>query len=110
MNVWASAPDVPTGQTEIDDCRGAVDMTSAYFIATVAVENRCGGSSAPSAVGSLIHLTGIRAGTYRVDGTVYLNGNSATAADIPRGYDLIFQTCTSAGYSNMRFIELTKIG
>lgn len=105
VNVWTSG-----GQDEIDDCKGAVDLTKLYGVPTIAEHDRCGGDDFPKTAGSIIRLTGKDAGTYRVEGVVaHLNGKKNTSADIPRGYDLIFQTCDT-GFANMSFTALTKLG
>lgn len=102
--VWTSG-----GQQEIDDCKGAVDLSKLYGVPTIAEHDRCGGDDFPKTAGSIIRLTGKDAGTYRVEGVVaHLNGKKNTSADIPRGYDLMYQTCDT-GFTNMSFTALTKI-
>ncbi len=104
VNVWTSG-----GQDEIDDCKGAVDLTKLYGVRTIAEHDHCGGDDFPKNAGAVVRLTGNDAGTYRVDGVVaHLNGKKNTSADIPRGYDLIYQTCDT-GFTNMSFTALTKI-
>ncbi|WIE81197.1 hypothetical protein [Curtobacterium sp. MCSS17_016] len=102
--VWTAG-----GQDEIDECKGAVDLTKLYGIPTIAEHDRCGGDDFPKTAGTMIRLTGKDAGTYRVEGVVaHLNGKKNTSADIPRGYDLIYQTCDT-GFTNMSFTALTKV-
>ncbi|MGW8431572.1 hypothetical protein ACWGJ9_10815 [Curtobacterium citreum] len=104
VNVWTAG-----GQDEIDDCKGAVDLTELYGVPTIAEHDRCGGDDFPKTAGAIIRLTGKDAGTYRVEGVVaHLNGKKNTSADIPRGHDLIYQTCDT-GFTNMSFTALTKI-
>jgi hypothetical protein len=105
LNAWTSG-----WQPQIDACRGAVDITAHYGVRTLAEHSECGGSAVPKSPGAVIRVTGVDAGLYRVDGVVAnLNGNTATSNDLPRGYDLLFQTCVN-GYSNMSFTGLTRIG
>lgn len=97
-------------QAEIDSCIGAVDITSHYGIHTIARHNYCGGTAFPKYAGALVQLSGVEGGLYRVIGIVAnLNGHTDTTADLPRGYDLLYQTCVN-GYSNMSFTALEKIG
>ena len=97
-------------QPEIDACRGGVDITAHYGVHTIAEHNTCGGSGFPSRAGTIVTLSGAEGGTYRVIGIVaYLNGHTQTTADLPRGYDLLFQTCIN-GYSKMSFTALQRIG
>jgi len=104
-NVWTAG-----FQNEVDQCRGAVDLTANYGVATIAEHSHCGGSSFPTAAGTTVAITGHRAGTYKVLGVVArLDATKHTTADIPRGYDLLFQTCQN-GFRDMRFIALQKIG
>jgi hypothetical protein len=97
-------------QPEIDSCNGAVDISSHYGIHTIARHNYCGGTAFPKYAGAIVQLTGVEGGLYRVIGVVAnLNGHVNTTADLPRGYDLLYQTCVN-GYSNMSFTALEKIG
>ena len=97
-------------QPQIDACKGAVDLTAHYGIRTIAEHDTCGGSSFPTTPGTIVRITGVDAGFYRVVGVVaYLDGHTSTRYDLPRGYDLLFQTCVN-GYSDMSFTALTRIG
>lgn len=98
-------------QPQIDACRGSVDITSHYQgVHTIAEHIQCGGSSFPKNPGAIVQLTGAEGGLYRVIGVVaYLNGHTQTTADLPRGYDLLYQTCVN-GYSKMSFTALQRIG
>jgi hypothetical protein len=105
QRVWASG-----FQNEINQCRGAVDVTAVYQVRVIAEHSSCGGSRFPTAAGAIVTITGLDAGRYRVIGVIaHLNGEVNHAEDIPRGYDLLFQTC-AGGYSDMRFTALQRIG
>ncbi|TFC53563.1 MULTISPECIES: hypothetical protein [unclassified Cryobacterium] len=101
-----------TGWTpELDQCIGSVDVTAHYQdVPTIAEHWSCGGKDFPDDAGTVITLTGVHAGTYRVDGiVVMLNADRDSTADIPRGYDLLYQTCQNGQSSTMSFTALTKI-
>jgi hypothetical protein len=101
-----------TGWTpELDECIGSVDVTAHYQdVPTIAEHWSCGGKDFPDDAGTVITLTGVHAGTYRVDGIVaMLNANRNSTADIPRGFDLLYQTCQNGQSSTMSFTALTKI-
>jgi hypothetical protein len=102
--VWTSG-----FQDQINQCRGAVDVTAVYKVHVIAEHSNCGGSSFPTAPGAIVTVTGLDAGRYRVIGIVaHLNGLVNHAEDIPRGYELLFQTC-AAGFTDMRFIALARV-
>ncbi|GAB3118612.1 hypothetical protein [Glaciibacter psychrotolerans] len=95
---------------ELDACIGSVDLTERYGIPTIAEHWSCGGRDFPSKAGTLIELTGLHSGTYRVDGILaMLNQSTATTADLPRGYDLLYQTCQNGQSSSMSITGLTKV-
>jgi hypothetical protein len=95
---------------ELDACKGSVDLSAQYGTAAIAEHWSCGGKNFPDEPGTIITLTGERAGTYRVDGIVMmLNQRTATIADIPHGYDLIYQTCQNGQPSSMSLTALTKL-
>lgn len=97
-------------QSEIDACNGAVDVTGNYGVAVIAEHWSCGGSGFPGN-GSVITLSGVRSGTYRVGGVAaVLNANTQGTADVPRGYDLLYQTCINGSNSTMSFTVLTRVG
>ena len=101
-----------TGWTpELDKCIGSVDVTAHYQdVPTIAEHWSCGGKDFPDDAGTVITLTGVHAGTYRVDGIVaMLNADRNSTADIPRGFDLLYQTCQNGQSSTMSFTALTKI-
>ena len=97
-------------QSEIDACNGAVDVTGNYGVAVIAEHWSCGGSWFPGS-GSVITLSGVRSGTYRVGGVAaVLNANTQGTGDVPRGYDLLYQTCIDGSNSTMSFTVLTRLG
>ncbi len=100
--VWTSG-----FQVQINACRGAVDVTAQYGVRAIAEHWSCGGRSFPTTPGSTVTVTGLDAGTYRVLGVVaVLNVSTATTADLPRGYQLLFQTCRGGNSSTMEFVAL----
>ena len=106
LNVWTSG-----GQLQINECRGGVDTTAAYGTPTVAEHWVCGGSSFPTTAGSIVTFTGLDAGVYRVIGVVaVLNASTAHASNLPRGYQMLFQTCRNNNSATTEFIGLQKIG
>ncbi|MCU1407050.1 MAG: hypothetical protein JWQ43_3353 [Glaciihabitans sp.] len=96
---------------ELDACAGSVDITAHYAdVPTIAEHWSCGGKNFPTEAGTIITLTGDRAGTYRVDGKVKtVNQHVATVADVPRGHDLLYQTCDNGQSTTMFFVALTKL-
>lgn len=96
---------------ELDECAGSVDVTAHYGVPTIAEHWSCGGKRFPLAAGTLIRLTGVYSGVYRVEGVVaMLNAHHATTDDLPRGYELLYQTCQNGQSSTMSFIGLTRVG
>ncbi|WEO77805.1 hypothetical protein BJQ94_01790 [Cryobacterium sp. SO2] len=103
--VWTSG-----FQTEIDACNGAVDVTGNYGVAVIAEHWSCGGAWFPGS-GTVITLSGVRSGTYLVGGVAaVLNANTQGIGDVPRGYDLLYQTCIDGSNTTMSFTVLTRIG
>lgn len=103
--VWTSG-----FQSEIDACRGAVDVTAQYGVPTIAEHWSCGGSRFLRA-GRQVTLSGVRSGTYLVGGVAaVLNANTQGTASVPRGYDLLCQTCINGSNASMSFTVLTRIG
>jgi hypothetical protein len=95
---------------ELDECKGSVDLSARYGTAAIAEHWSCGGKNFPDEPGTIITLTGVREGTYRVEGIVKMvNQHVATIADIPHGYDLIYQTCQNGQSSTMSLTALTKL-
>ena len=95
---------------ELDECAGSVDLTERYGVPTIAEHWSCGGRDFPDEAGEVITLTGELAGTYRVGGIVsMLNQRTATTSDLPRGHDLVYQTCQNGNSATMSFTALTRI-
>ncbi|MFE6967154.1 hypothetical protein ACFVAJ_18720 [Agromyces sp. NPDC057679] len=98
-------------QDAIDACSDSVDITEWYGTATVAEHWSCGGASFPRETGTLVHFTGQFEGFYRVVGIpAYLNVHTDSISDVPRGYDLLFQTCIDGDSSNMAMVALEREG
>jgi hypothetical protein len=97
-------------QSQLNACRGAVDLTGAYGVATIGEKWTCGGARFPRA-GSLVRLTGLHAGLYRVGPVVaMLNAYTDNSGDIPRGHGLLFQTCINDNPRTEAFTALTRVG
>jgi hypothetical protein len=104
-NVWASG-----FQIQLDACRGGVNLSAAYGVATIGEVWGCGGARFPKS-GAEVQLTGTMAGLYRVGPVVAtLNAHTQTRGDIPRGYALLYQTCLNGNASTETFTQLTPIG
>ena len=97
--------------SELDECVGSVDISAHYDnVPTIAEHWSCGGRAFPDEAGTIIRLTGENEGTYRVDGIVKMvNQHIATVADVPRGYDLLYQTCQNGQSTTMSFTALTRL-
>lgn len=106
-HVWAAG-----WYPELDACKGSVDLTARYDdVPTIAEHWSCGGKDFPDEPGTVIRLKGLHEGLYRVEGIVkMLNQNTATSNDLPRGYDLLYQTCQNGQSSTMSITALTKVG
>jgi hypothetical protein len=95
---------------ELDECQGSVDLSAQYGTAAIAEHWSCGGKNFPDEPGQIITLSGERTGTYRVEGIIkMLNQHTATTADIPHGYDLLYQTCQNGQSTTMSLTALTRI-
>jgi len=106
VNVWTAG-----WQAQINACRGGVDITAHYGTATVAQHWGCGGSSFPTAAGAIVHFAGLDAGTYRVIGVVaVLDAYTAKTNQLPRGYDMLFQTCRNDDSHTTEFVALQRVG
>lgn len=104
-HVWASG-----WHPELDACQGSVDVSAHYGISAIAEHWSCGGKNFPDEPGTIIALTGVHAGTYRVEGIVkMLDQSTATTADLPRGYDLVYQTCQNGQSATMSITALTRL-
>ena len=85
-------------------------MTSRYHVRSIAEHWSCGGSAFPTSRGTIIRITGIDAGTYRVLGVAaVLNAYTAHTNQIPRGYSLLYQTCRNNNSHTTEFVALQKI-
>jgi len=96
---------------ELDECIGSVDVTAHYDgVPTIAEHWSCGGKDFPDDAGTIITLTGVHAGTYRVDGIVaMLSASRHGTDDVPRGHDLLYQTCQNGQSATMSFTALTRL-
>jgi hypothetical protein len=105
-HVWA------TGfQHELDACKGSVDMAPSFGVAVIGEHWSCGGREFPTAEGTLVTLTGVLSGTYRVGPVVaVLSQRTNTTSDVPGGYDLLYQTCQGGDNSRMSFTALQRVG
>jgi hypothetical protein len=105
-HVWA------TGfQKEIDACKGSVDMTPTFGKPVIGEHWSCGGRDFPMAAGSIVTVTGVLSGTFRVGPVVaVLNQRTNTTNDVPGGYDLLYQTCVGGDNTRMSFTALERIG
>ncbi|HEX4058915.1 MAG TPA: hypothetical protein VHX87_11445 [Galbitalea sp.] len=103
--VWTSG-----FQAQIDACRGAVNLTAAYHVRVIGEEWQCGGARFPRE-GTLVRLSGIISGLYRVGPVVaVLNAYVDKSRDIPRGYSLLYQTCRNGNAHTETFTELIPVG
>jgi len=106
VNVWTVG-----FQNELDACRGAVDMSKRDGFRVVAEHWSCGGSSFPGNPGSIVRLTGLDAGTYRVVGLVAtLDAYTALTDQVPDGYQILFQTCLNGNSHTTQFFAMQQIG
>jgi len=95
---------------ELDACLGSVDVTAHYGVPTIAEHWSCGGRDFPDDAGTIITLTGVHAGSYRVEGiAVMLNATRDSIADLPVGFDLLYQTCQNGQSTSMSFTGLTRV-
>ena len=106
VNIWT------TGfQAQVNACRGGVDMTAHYGMRIVAEHWSCGGSSFPTAPGSIVTFTGLDAGTYRVIGlAAVLDAYTAHTYQVPHNYQMLYQTCRGGDSHYTEFIALQQIG
>jgi hypothetical protein len=106
VNIWT------TGfQAQVNACRGGVDMTAHYGMRIVAEHWSCGGSSFPTAPGSIVTFTGLDAGTYRVIGlAAVLDAYTAHTYQVPHNYEMLYQTCRGGNSHYTEFIALQRIG
>jgi hypothetical protein len=106
VNVWT------TGfQAQVNACRGGVDMSAHYGMRIVAEHWSCGGSSFPTTPGSIVRLTGLDAGTYRVMGLVAtLDAYTSHTYQVPHNYQMLYQTCRGGNSHYTEFIALSQVG
>lgn len=105
VNVWTSG-----FQTQINECRGGVDLSAAYHTATVGEHWECGGAAFPETPGAIVTFTGLDAGVYKVIGLVAtLDAYTAHTSNIPHGYQMLFQTCRNNNSATTIFIALERI-
>jgi hypothetical protein len=98
-------------QAELDACRGSVNMTPSFGTAVIGEHWSCGGRGFPKSPGTLVQLSGAMSGTYRVGAVVaVLNQRTHRIGDVPRGYDLLYQTCINGDNTQMSFTQLTRVG
>jgi hypothetical protein len=106
VNVWTAG-----WQAQINACRGGVDITAHYGTPTVAQHWGCGGSSFPTAADTIVRFAGLDAGIYRVIGVVaVLDVYMAKTNQLPRGYNMLFQTCRNDDSHTTEFIALQRVG
>ncbi|WP_104170604.1 hypothetical protein [Cryobacterium sp. M23] len=104
-DVWTSG-----GQTEIDACKGPVDLTPVYGLPVIGEHWFCGGSEFPTKEGTVITLTGTQAGRWSIGGVAAtLNKQTQDTRAIPRGYELMYQTCRNGSNTTMTFTLLTRV-
>ncbi len=106
VNIWT------TGfQTQVNACRGGVDMSAHYGMRIVAEHCRAAGSSFPTVAGSIVKFTGLDAGTYRVIGMVaILDAYTAHTYQVPHNYEMLYQTCRGGNSHYTEFIALSRVG
>lgn len=99
-------------QSQINACNGSVDITANYWgKPTVAEHWSCTGRDFPTTPGSIVEFTGVVSGKYEVVGiAARLNVNSDGIADVPTGFDLLYQTCWNGDSSDMTFTGLKAVG
>lgn len=102
--VWTSG-----FQAQINACRGAVNVSAHYHVTVIAEAWQCGGSRFPRA-GTLVMLSGVFHGLYRVGPVVaVLNAYVDKTSKIPRGYPLLYQTCRYGNAHTETFTELVPV-
>ncbi|KQO98672.1 hypothetical protein [Leifsonia sp. Leaf264] len=97
-------------QPEVDACKGSVDVTAHYKVKTVAEHWSCGGKNFPQERGAKVTFTGGLTGQYRVLGIVArANGWTDDARNLPKRYDVLYQTCWDGKTTDMTFTALERI-
>ena len=108
---FASTVTLTGRQPEIDLCSGLVDTTAWYGTPMLVEHWGSGGELFPRWTGAQVRLAGIDAGVYRVTGVIgTLSAGTAMVSDVPRGHDLVFQTCLNGDSADMVLIGLSRIG
>jgi hypothetical protein len=103
-HVWAAG-----FQTQVNACRGSVVLTKQYGVPTIGERWDCGGSQFAKQ-GQYVRLTGLMSGLYRVGRVAaVLDASVNTSLDVPRGYQLLYQTCRNDNSHTMTFTVLTKV-
>jgi len=86
-------------------------MTPTFGRPVIGEHWSCGGRDFPMAAGSIVTVTGVLSGTFRVGPVVaVLNQRTNTTNDVPGGYDLLYQTCVGGDNTRMSFTALERIG
>ena len=102
--VWAAG-----FQSELNACRGSVILSAEYGVPTIGEKWGCGGSQFPQQ-GAYVRLTGKLSGIYRVGPVrAVLDASVNTSLDVPRGYDLLYQTCRNGNFHTETFTQLTRV-
>jgi hypothetical protein len=97
-------------QSELDACRGSVNMTPSFGTAVIGEHWSCGGRSFPKTPGTRVELSGALSGTYVLGPVVaVLNQHTHRIGDVPHGYDLLYQTCINGDNTRMSFTQLTRV-
>jgi hypothetical protein len=97
------------GQALIDACQGSVLFGHGYPL-LIAEHWSCGGSAFPRRAGALVDFSGALGGRYVVVGlAVTVDGSVATSADLPQGYDLLYQTCLRGDVRQTQVWALNRI-
>jgi hypothetical protein len=98
------------GQALIDACQGSVLFGHGYPL-LIAEHWSCGGSAFPRRAGRLVDFSGALSGRYVVVGlAVTVDGSVATSADLPHGYDLLYQTCLHGDIRQTQIWALNRVG
>ena len=99
-------------QAEIDACLGSVDVTNQYRTPTLVEHWACGGSRFPTQAGTLITLSGMYSGTWRVEGIVARLSfyTPHFVKFVPHDYELLYQTCENDNLNTEILIGLTRVG
>ena len=98
------------GQSLIDACQGSVIWGNGYPL-LIAEHWSCGGASFPRGAGRLVDLSGALSGRYVVVGlAATLDASVSTSANLPHGYDLLYQTCYRGDSRQTQIWALNRVG